>query len=181
MSAGPERALVGPFPPGSDPEAYDRLRRRLLWRMPSGLYLLGSSFGGRRNLMTHNWAVQVSIDPKLLAVAIRHGSLTQELVLSSQAFSLNFVRRADRALVRAFTNPAVEDVENGALSGVEVATGLTGAPIVKGAPAWFECQVRQHYDVGDHGLFVGEIVNCSAPDEGADLLRMEDTRLNYGG
>jgi hypothetical protein len=25
------------------------------------------------------------------------------------------------------------------------------------------------------------VVDCSAPDEGAPVLRMEDTRLNYGG
>ena len=46
---------VGPFPPGSDPEEYDRLRRRVLWTMPSGLYILGSRAGDRRNGMTANW------------------------------------------------------------------------------------------------------------------------------
>ena len=49
--------LVGPFPPGADPDAYDRLRRRVLWRMPAGIYLLGSAAHGRRNLMTHNLAM----------------------------------------------------------------------------------------------------------------------------
>jgi len=31
--------LVGPFPPSSEPAAYDRLRRRVLWKLPTGLYL----------------------------------------------------------------------------------------------------------------------------------------------
>ena len=30
---------AGPFPEGADPEEYDRLRRRVLWTMPSGLYV----------------------------------------------------------------------------------------------------------------------------------------------
>jgi flavin reductase (DIM6/NTAB) family NADH-FMN oxidoreductase RutF len=41
--------------------------------------------------------------------------------------------------------------------------------------------VRQELELGDHALFVGEVVDCGAPDEDAPLLRTEDTRLNYGG
>lgn len=149
--------------------------------MPSGLYLLGSAFQGRRNLMTHNWAMQVSMEPKLLAVAVRNDSLTHELVVGGEVFSLNFVKREDRALVRAFTKPAVETAGEDALSGVPVSTGLTGAPLLAKAPAWLECQVRYQAPSGDHTVFFGEVVNCSAPDEAADVLRMEDTRLNYGG
>jgi hypothetical protein len=57
-STGP----VGPFPPGVDTDEqrddYDRLRRRVLWTMPSGLYVVGSTDGDRKNLMTLNWATE---------------------------------------------------------------------------------------------------------------------------
>ena len=172
--------LVGPFPPGVDPDAYDRLRRRALWRMPSGIYLLGSAFGGRRNLMTHNWAMQVATRPKLLAVSVRKDALTHELVAGGLAFSLCFLRREDRALARVFTKPATEG-EDGSLSGAPVRAGSTGVPVLAQAAAWLECQVRRALDAGDHTLFVGEVVDCSVPDESAPLLRVEDTRLNYGG
>ncbi len=172
---------VGPVPAGADPGEYDRLRRRVLWRMPSGLYLLGSAAGGRRNLMTHTWAMQVSVQPKLLAVAVRDDALTCELVRLSRVFSLCFLKREDRSVVRAFTKPAVEGPEPGMLGGVAVTTGTTGAPLVSGAAAWLECEVRQEFEMGDHTLFVGEVVDCAAADEDAPLLRTEDTRLNYGG
>lgn len=174
-------ALIGPFPPGAEAEAYDRMRRRTLWRMPSGLYILGSAYLGRRNLMTHNWAMQVSIDPKLLAVAVRGDSLTHELVDASRAFSLNVLKREDRALARAFTKPAVEGPEPDALSGARVISGSSGAPLLTQAAAWLECQVTAQMATGDHTIFVGEVINCGAPDEEAEVLRMEDTRLNYGG
>ena len=45
---------IGPFPAGVDPVEYDKLRRRVLWTMPSGLYVVGSRHDGRRNLMTLN-------------------------------------------------------------------------------------------------------------------------------
>jgi flavin reductase (DIM6/NTAB) family NADH-FMN oxidoreductase RutF len=173
--------LVGPFPPGADPESYDRLRRRVLWRMPAGIYLLGSAAGGRRNLMTHNLVMQVATEPKLLAVAVRQDAVTHDLVRDGEVFSLSFVKRDDRALIRAFTKPAAEGPGPDMLGGVEVRAGSTGAPVLARAAAWLECEVRQELPVGDHTLFVGEVVDCSAPDEEAPVLRMEDTRLNYGG
>lgn len=54
--AGASGEPIGPFPDGVDPVEYDKLRRRILWMMPSGLYVVGSRAGGRRNLMTLNWS-----------------------------------------------------------------------------------------------------------------------------
>ena len=84
LPACQQQGIVGPFPPGQDPEEYDKLRRRVLWTMPSGLYVLGSTDKGeRRNGMTLNWATQVSFDPKLLAVGSR--SLRSRTSWSSRA------------------------------------------------------------------------------------------------
>ena len=56
--AGATGEPIGPFPEGSDPGEYDKLRRRVLWTMPSGLYVVGSRSGDRtrKNLMTLNWS-----------------------------------------------------------------------------------------------------------------------------
>ena len=52
-------------------DEYDRLRRRVLWKMPYGLYVVGSTDGAeRRNGMTINWVTQLSFDPKLIGVSI---------------------------------------------------------------------------------------------------------------
>ena len=174
-------ALVGPFPAGVEPEDYDRLRRRVLWRMPTGLYLLGSASRERRNLMTHSLAVQVATQPKLVAVSVRVDAVSHQLVREGGVFSLSFLKRQDRSLVRGFTKPVAEGPKPGMLGGIEVRSGSTGAPLVAQAAAWLECEVRHDLPLGDHTLFVGEVVDCSAPDEEAPVLRMEDTRLNYGG
>jgi len=51
----PESPCVSRIPPGADPDEYDRLRRRVLWQMPSGPYVVGSTDKGeRRNAMTLN-------------------------------------------------------------------------------------------------------------------------------
>ena len=178
LSTGP----VGPFPPGVDPDAYDKLRRRVLWTMPYGLYVVGSRAGERRNGMTLNWVTQLSFDPKLLGVAVENGALTGELIAESKVFSLNIVDREDRAIVRKFTKPVEVDPEARTLNGFPFHDGATGAPILDTAVAYADCEVRQQVPTGSHTLFIGEVVDAGfLKPEDTPPLRMEDTRMIYGG
>jgi flavin reductase (DIM6/NTAB) family NADH-FMN oxidoreductase RutF len=175
---------IAPFPEGADPDAYDRLRRRVLWKMPSGLYVVGSTDkADRRNGMTLNWATQVSFDPKLLGVGVEREALTHELIAASGVFSLCLIDREDRAIVRKFTKPVAVDLAARTLNGFAYVDGaVTGAPVLAQSVAYVECEVRQPVEIGSHTLFLGEIVNAAfLKDEETDVLRMEDTRMNYGG
>ncbi len=174
--------IVGPVPDGRDPAEYDKLRRRVLWAMPSGLYVVGSRAGERRNAMTLNWATQVSFDPKLLAIAVVKDAYTHELVTEGGVFSLCLVDLEDRAIVRKFTKPVDVDLEARTLNGFPFHDGPTGAPVLDQAVAWVDCTLRQAVDVGDHTLFLGQIVDAGFQKaEDTPVLRMEDTRMNYGG
>ncbi|MFN2606796.1 MAG: flavin reductase family protein [Acidimicrobiales bacterium] len=173
---------VGPVPEGADPDEYDRRRRRVLWSMPSGLYVVGSRAGERRNAMTLNWATQVSADPKLVAIGVEHGALTHELVTEGGVFSVCLVDREDRAIVRRFTKPVEADLGAGTLNGFPFSDGVTGAPVLDQAVAVVECRVRQAVDLGSHTLFVGEVVDARfLKPEDTPVLSMQDTRMNYGG
>jgi flavin reductase (DIM6/NTAB) family NADH-FMN oxidoreductase RutF len=172
--------IVGPVPEGRDPEEYDKLRRRVMWAMPSGLFVIGSRAGERRNAMTANWVTQVSSSPKLVAVSVEKEALTHELISEGRAFSVNVVDREDRAIVRKFTKPV--EVGAGTLNGFGFHDGPTGAPILDQAVAWLDCRVQSTLDLGDHTLFVGEVVDAGfQKPEDTPVLRMEDTRMNYGG
>ncbi len=180
--AGP----IGPYPPGvetdEDREEYDRLRRRVLWTLPYGLYIVGSRHGDRRNGMTLNWATQVSFDPKLVGIGVERTALTHELIERGGVFSLCTVARDDRAIVRKFTKPVEVDAEAMTLNGFAFHDGVTGAPVLDQSPAYLDCEVRQAVETGGHTFFVGEVVDAGfQADEDTAVLRMEDTRMNYGG
>jgi flavin reductase (DIM6/NTAB) family NADH-FMN oxidoreductase RutF len=189
--AVPGTGPVGPFPErvGDDPiaqENYDKLRRRVLWSMPYGLYVLGSRavIDGqtRSNMMTINWVTQLSFEPKLLGVGIERTAVTYELVSGGGVFSLCTVDREDRAIVRKFTKPVEVDSDAMTVNGFSFHDGVTGAPILDQAPAFLDCAVRQAVDLGNHTLFLGEVVDCGfQKGEDTPVLRMEDTRMNYGG
>lgn len=161
---------------------YDKMRRRLLWTMPYGLYVIGSRDGERRNLMTANWATQVSFEPKLLGVGVEKTAFTHELITAGGSFTLNTISREDRAIVRKFTKPVEADLGAGTLNGFPFHDGPTGAPVLDQAVAWVACEVRQPVDCGGHTFFVGEVVACGFQQpEDVPVLRMEDTRMSYGG
>ena len=175
---------VPPFPEGADPDEYDRLRRRVLWKMPSGLYVVGSTDKAeRRNAMTLNFATQVSFDPKWIGIGVEREALTHELISAANVFSLCLVNRDDRAIVRKFTKPVTVDLEAHTLNDFPYFDGsATSAPVLTQAVAYVECEVRQAVEVGNHTLFLGEVVNADfLADEETPVLRMEDTRMNYGG
>lgn len=170
----------------------DRLRRRVLWSMPTGLYVVGSraEIDGavHVNLMTANLVMQVSLAPKLVAVAVEAEARTCALVTLGGCFAVSLLRRADRSVVRRFVKP-VSDVDLGAdgkpsvMAGEPVMAMATGAPVLVRAPAWVDCEVRHRLELGSHVLFVGEVVAVDGPpaDVEWEVLRMEDTRMNYGG
>jgi flavin reductase (DIM6/NTAB) family NADH-FMN oxidoreductase RutF len=179
--------VIGPFPPRVDAndkarEAYDRDRRRLLWAMPYGLYIVGSRAGERRNGMTLNWATQVSFDPKLVGIGVDKHAFTHELITEGGVFSLHLIDREDRAIVRKFTKPVEVDLEARTLNGFAFHDGLTGAPILDQAVAYLDCEVRNAVDCGGHTFFIGEVMDCAFQKaEDTPVLRMEDTRMSYGG
>ena len=190
------REVVGPVPPGREADDYDRLRRKLLWALPTGLYVLGSRAGSRRNLMTISWVTQVSTDPKMVGAGIESTSVTHALVSDGGSFALSLLPRSQRAVVRRFVKP-VEDSEfdeeagSGTMNGEDVRLAPGGEPVLSVAAGWLWCALRDRLALGSHTLFVGEVADCGVGAPGGDdtadtdsvleVLRMEDTRMNYGG
>jgi flavin reductase (DIM6/NTAB) family NADH-FMN oxidoreductase RutF len=163
----------------------DRHRRRVLWALPTGLYLVGSRSGDEINLMTANLVVQVCLEPKLVGVAVERDSVTAGLVAAGSAFSISLLRRGDRDVVRRFVKPVTEverDPDGAvlALSGHPVTeVGPNRLPVLASAAGYLGCTLTRAERLGSHTFCIGEVTEVGGePDE---VLRMEDTRMHYGG
>jgi flavin reductase (DIM6/NTAB) family NADH-FMN oxidoreductase RutF len=142
--------------------------------------------------MTLNWATQLAFAPKLLGISVERDALTHELIQAGGVFSVSVLARTDRAVVRKFVKPVPDPGSNGgapgsrpsALADQPVFQARTGAPILGAAVAWMDCELRQAVPLGSHTLFVGEVVDsgiADSTDDTPEVLRMEDTRMSYGG
>jgi len=124
----------------------------------------------------------VSFDPKLIGVSVEQSAFTHALIEAGGCFSLSLIDQEDRAIVRKFTKPVEVDVAGRTLNGFPYVEKVTGAPILAQAVAFVDCEVREHLTAGNHTFFVGEVVDSGFfKDEAIPVLRMEDTRMNYGG
>jgi flavin reductase (DIM6/NTAB) family NADH-FMN oxidoreductase RutF len=175
----------------------DARRRRLLWAMPTGLYVLGSTGGadGPFNLMTISFVVQVATEPCVVALGVEAGARTHALLEATGVATLAVLRRDQRALVRRFVKP-IEDVTRDAggrlaeLAGVAVGVAPSGAPYLRDAAGCLDLLVVERVRFVSHTLYCGEVTGVAVADEvlqgsaserHVEVLRMEDTKMNYGG
>ena len=170
---------------GDTDDELDRHRRRVLWALPTGLYLIGSRHGDDVNMMTANLVVQVCMEPKLVGVALEHESVTARLVAAGGGFTVSLLARTERDVVRRFVKP-VKEVERGpdgavlALSGQPVTeVGPDRLPVLASAAGYLDCRLTSTEPLGSHVFCIGEVRGVGG--EPADVLRMEDTRMHYGG
>jgi flavin reductase (DIM6/NTAB) family NADH-FMN oxidoreductase RutF len=167
-------------------DADDRRRRRVLWTLPTGLYLLATGVGPERNLMTLSWATQVATEPRALAVSVEDGARSTALLERDGVFAVVVLRRSEREWVRRFAKPALVeagDSEDPVLSGVPCRVGPLGLALPVGGAAWVACRVTAMHELGSHRLVVGAVDDADFGEAGEDflVLRMEDTRMHYGG
>lgn len=179
-----EDQVVGPVPEGLVAQDYDRLRRQLLWKLTTGLYLMGSGSGNEYCMMTVNQVVQVAKKPKIIVVGVEKQSMTYKLAVKAGCFSLAFLQKSQREIVRKFVKPPVHDLQQSTLSGYKYfLTPTVKSPVLEATPFYFELVVAKILEFDSHDALFGEIVNVGSMANIAELdpLLISDTRMNYGG
>ena len=150
--------------------------RKVLSLIPYGLYVMGSRDGEARTMMIVTWATQVSFFPQLLSVALENNSEMKNCVEGCGYFSLNFLASGSKALAASFLRPERGGSET--VGGHRIETALHGSPFLLEATACLEFRLVQHYEVGDHTIMIGEVVDARTRGD-ARVLSMEETGWNY--
>ncbi len=131
---------------------------------PGPVVLLTARHKDRINVMPAAWAVPLSKNPPLVGVAVHPARYTHELIEQSQQFALNVPGRAlAETVVQLGSVSGHEVADKFALAGLTLAEPeATTAPLIEDCLAWLECVVVDAFDVGDHTLFVGEVLVARA-------------------
>ena len=111
--------------------------------------------GGARVGLTANSFNSVSLAPPLVLWSLSRHAGAMAAFSSGSHYAINILAAGQRALAERFAGPAADRFE-----GVALRTGASGAPIIEGAAAVFECFNRSRYEEGDHTIFVGEVERC---------------------
>lgn len=115
--------------------------------------------------LTANSFNSVSLSPPLVLWSLSHLSGTMAAFRAGSHYAINILSADQQALARQF---ATRNIDR--FTGVEYTLGATGAPLLTGAAATFECFNRSRYEEGDHVIFVGEVEHCNCDSSASPLL-----------
>ncbi|MCS7296133.1 MAG: flavin reductase family protein [Chloroflexota bacterium] len=156
----------------------EQAKKTALRMIPYGLYVLGVGKGERSTLSTVNWLTQASFQPPLVVVGVKQGTHTYDLLKEHGAFAVSVLGTGQKDIAFAFFRHV--EPKEGKFGDYEFETAVTGAPILRAAPAWFECRLTDTIERGDHAIVVGEVIEAGVR-AATKALTMEECGVTYGG
>ena len=115
--------------------------------------------------LTANSFSSVSLTPPLVQFSLDRGALSLDAFRSAGSFAVNVLCEGQTELSNLFATRNANKFED-----VPYTTWESGAPILEGALAHFDCDTYATYDGGDHLIFVGEVRRMAANRDGHPLL-----------
>ena len=134
----------------------------------TGVTIVTSLYEDQQYGMTVNSFTSLSLDPPLVAVALKQLTHTHELVVKSGMFSVTILTAAQKELSDRFAGK-MPDIAN-RFDGVQTETISLDAPVFKDGMAYFDCQVVQSIPVGENTLFIAEVLDARGEGGGNPLV-----------
>jgi flavin reductase (DIM6/NTAB) family NADH-FMN oxidoreductase RutF len=143
-----------------------------------GLFIVGTKDGDKVTASAVNWVTQASFAPPLVVLGAKAGTTTADMIDSSGVFCVNVLETGSKDLASKFF--AHVEPEGNKFGDVEFSLSPNGCPVIKDALGYFECQVREKVALGDHTIYVGEVVEAGLQREGQPMT-LSETGFFYGG
>ena len=105
--------------------------------------------------MTCNSFNTVSLDPAMVLWSIRKASNSHSAFVLGGGFTINILAKHQKALALNFTTGS--QTERFANAGIERLG--SGRARIEGALAWFDCELAQAVEAGDHDILIGRVLD----------------------
>lgn len=115
--------------------------------------------------LTANSFNSVSLTPPLVLWSLSQAATSMDAFRQGSHYAINILAADQQALALRFATRGTERFVD-----LEFTEGLSGAPLISGCVATFECFNRSRYAEGDHVIFVGEVEHCSQRAGASPLL-----------
>lgn len=115
--------------------------------------------------LTANSFNSVSLSPPLVLWSLAQAAGSMPALSKGSHYAINILAADQKALAERFAGKREDRWADVAFD-----MGASGAPLLHGAAAVFECFNRSRYEEGDHVIFVGEVERCSHREGASPLL-----------
>jgi len=155
-------ALLRPGAPSFSPDEF----RAALGSFATGVTVVTAlDANGLPIGLTANSFNSVSLSPPLVLWSLSRRAGSMPAFSSGSHYAINILAAEQHALAVRF---ASKDIDR--FAGVAFRKGASGAPVLEGSAAVFECFNRSQYEEGDHIIFVGEVEHCERREGASPLI-----------
>ncbi|MEO6835778.1 MAG: flavin reductase family protein [Candidatus Tumulicola sp.] len=126
--------------------------------VPTGVTIVTSLKDGEPRGLTLNSFASVSVEPPAVLICVNREARSYLYISSSRIFCVNVLASEQRDLAERFAGK----VRERQFDEIAYAVAATGAPVLAGAIAHFDCEVMEEHHVGSHSIFIGSVVSCGA-------------------
>lgn len=145
----------------------------MMARWATGVSVVTAHDEGRDRGLTVNAFLSVSLEPPRVLVSISTDADAWPSIHRSGAFAVSVLAASQRGLSQRFASRVPPEEK---FAGIDFHRGTTGAALLDGVLAAFECTVDQEISAGDHVLILGRVV---AVEEGSDRPPLLFYRSGY--
>ncbi|HEU5138649.1 MAG TPA: flavin reductase family protein [Bacillales bacterium] len=129
----------------------DRTFRDAMGKFATGVTVITTALDDGIHGMTANAFMSVSIDPKLISVSVDEKAHMHEKMKKASRFAVSILSEDQLETSMHFAKQKEkEDIEF---------EWFNGVPVIKNALANIVCNVYDAYKVGDHTLYIGEVID----------------------
>ena len=119
----------------------------------------------RPNVMTAAWQTPLSIHPVLVGVSIAPGRYSHHLIAEKREYVVNVPAHDLCRQVHGCGTVSGRDADKFTVFGLTAIPGCrVSAPLIEECIGHLECVVVNTFTVGDHTLFVGEVLSASVEE-----------------
>lgn len=148
-------------------------------KFPEWIVLVVARNGeGKPNLMPAGWGMICSGTPPMVCVAIAHGHYTHRCIEETEQFVFAWAGEGQAELVDYAGSHTGAEVDK--FAGFDIPTAPPAeidVPLLAEAAANLECTLHRAVSVGDHTIFVGEVVAAHLPDK--PIAKLDNFSGNY--
>jgi len=160
QAAAPADGSEHGAPGGIDPATF----RTVMGHFATGVTIVTALEEGVPVGFTCQAFTALSLEPPMVALAPAKSSTSWPRIVKAAAFCVNILSSDQEAVCRAFAVSGGDKFQ-----GIGWRHGTLGAPVLRGALAWVECELGAVHDAGDHELVTGHVVDMGSQD-GRPLL-----------
>jgi flavin reductase (DIM6/NTAB) family NADH-FMN oxidoreductase RutF len=147
--------------------AHPDVHRTAARRFASGITVAAARHDGRTHAIAATAFCSLSLDPPMVLLAVNHSGQLVELAGLAGHVGISVLSEEQRDISEwAASSGRVPAAE------LPVATesARTGAPIIAGAIAWFDCTVESIARYGDHVVIIARVIDAWAAGHARPLL-----------